>query len=80
MAWIDIVVGAVIGLLIALALSHVFITRPKTTIVIVILFALLGITLSDDYITPSDSRWNVVEKIKHFIQLERHQTEPAKNP
>jgi high-affinity Fe2+/Pb2+ permease len=68
MAWIDVLVGVLIGLLIALALSRLFITRPKMTITFIIIFIIVGITISDDYLTPSDKRWNIIDKIRHLIQ------------
>lgn len=67
MAWIDIVVGALFGLVVALLLSRMFLAKPKTTVAFVLVFTLMGIMISDDFFTPSDKSWNIVDKIKNLI-------------
>lgn len=64
MAWLDIIIGALIGTIIAMALSGLFTKHPRITVIIVICCALIGISLSDDFLTTNDTRWNLVDKIK----------------
>lgn len=67
MAWIDVTVGALIGALMCLLLFRVFSTHPKSTIFIVILAAMLGITFSDHFLTPSDKPWTIFDTIYHLL-------------
>lgn len=79
MAWIDVVIGAFIGTLAALVCYRLFARFPKITLLIIILAALLGVALSDYYITTSDHPWNIFHLIRHHFHTHAPQAAEVLN-
>lgn len=66
MAWIDILVGCLFGVVACIVFKKRFALQPALTISVIILFILIGIAFSDLLLTPGDRPWNIIHRLVTF--------------
>lgn len=63
MAWIDVFVGALSGLIVMLLFRRFFTARPIVALIILAIVILVAIAMSDIYLTTSDKHWHLFHKL-----------------
>ena len=71
MVWIDIAIGAILGLFVCVLIWRLYEKYPKSVILLIILIILIGMKLSDEYLTKRDKPWNILYKLEVWLHLKK---------